>query len=58
MPADPKKLRKLLIVHGVQSGDDGGLIQDQILKELIEERLNSLPQRVGDRPCGEGQVGN
>lgn len=43
MPVDPKLPRKILVVHGVQTGDDDSLKQDQLIAELIHDRLGDLP---------------
>ncbi len=42
MPVDPKKKRIVLIVHGVQSGDDAGMNQDVTIRQLITDRLNGM----------------
>jgi len=43
MPVDPGKPRKVLVVHGVQSGTDVDLDQDRLVAALIEARLGGLP---------------
>jgi hypothetical protein len=43
MPVDPSKPRKVLVVHGVQSGTDVDLDQDHLVAALIEARLGGLP---------------
>lgn len=36
---DPAKERVILVVHGVQAGDDAGLRQDELIQELVDARL-------------------
>jgi hypothetical protein len=43
MPVDPKKSRKVLVVHGVQTGTNADLNQDQLIDELIKSRLGNIP---------------
>lgn len=43
MPVDPSKPRKVLVVHGVQTGTDADLHQDQLIDELIKSRLGNHP---------------
>lgn len=43
MGVDPGKTRKILVVHGVQTGKDEDLNQDKLIKELIKNRLGDLP---------------
>lgn len=43
MPIDPKKPRKVLVVHGVQTGTDADLNQDKLIDELIKSRLGNIP---------------
>lgn len=43
MPVDPRKPRKVLVVHGVQTGTDEDLCQDSLIKELIQSRIGSIP---------------
>lgn len=43
MAVDPGKPRKVLVVHGVQTGTDADLDQDRLIRELIEARLGGLP---------------
>jgi len=42
MPVNPSLPRTVLIVHGVQSSDTN-LNQDDLVKELISSRINSIP---------------
>jgi hypothetical protein len=42
MPIDPSKQRKILVVHGVQTGDDDDLKQDRLIHELFQSRLGDL----------------
>lgn len=39
MAVDPSKKRIVLVVHGVQLGDDKELDQDKVIEDLIESRL-------------------
>lgn len=43
MAVDPKKPRTVLIIHGVQTGDDNDLIQDQLIEQLLKSRLGNMP---------------
>jgi hypothetical protein len=43
MPVDPTLKRKVLVVHGVQSGDAGDLHQDRLIDDLIRSRLGNIP---------------
>ncbi len=43
MAVDPKKSRKVLVVHGVQTGSDATLDQDKAIAELIRSRLGNIP---------------
>ena len=43
MPVDPQKPRKILVVHGVQSGTDEDLNQHLAVKDLVQDRLNGIP---------------
>jgi len=43
MAVDPKKPRKVLVVHGVQTGTDATLEQDKAIAELIRSRLGNIP---------------
>ena len=43
MPVDPALPRKVLVVHGVQTGTDADLHQEQLVDVLIRNRLNGLP---------------
>lgn len=43
MSVDPKKQRKIVVVHGVQLGDDEHQNQHQAITELINSRLGNLP---------------
>ncbi len=43
MPIDPKKPRKVLVIHGVQTGTDADLNQDKLIDELIKSRLGNIP---------------
>lgn len=45
MPVDPRKTRRVLVVHGVQLGDDNGLNQHRQVNELIQARLGGIPLR-------------
>lgn len=42
MPLDPTKQRKIVVVHGVQTGDDDELSQDNSIRELLETRLGDV----------------
>lgn len=43
MPVDPARPRKVLVVHGVQTGTNADLNQDQLIDELIKSRLGVHP---------------
>ncbi len=43
MPIDPAKPRKVLVIHGVQTGTDADLNQDKLIDELIRSRLGNIP---------------
>lgn len=43
MPVDPSKSRKILVVHGVQTGDANDLNQDRLIDELLRSRLGNIP---------------
>ena len=45
MPVDPRKRRKVLVVHGVQIGEDAGLEQNEAIDALIRARLRGVPAR-------------
>ncbi|MDE2345934.1 MAG: hypothetical protein KGL13_05650, partial [Gammaproteobacteria bacterium] len=42
MPVNPRNPRKLLVVHGVQTGTDADQHQDQLIHDLIAGRLGDL----------------
>lgn len=42
MPVDPSMPRKVLVVHGVQTGPDN-LNQDVLVNELIKSRIGNIP---------------
>lgn len=42
MPIDPGKQRKIIVVHGVQTGDDAELHQDDAIRQLLESRLGDI----------------
>lgn len=43
MAVDPGKPRKVLVVHGVQTGTNDDLNQDRLIKELITSRIGNIP---------------
>lgn len=43
MPVDPTAVRKVLVVHGVETGSDSDQHQDQAIDKLIRDRLNGVP---------------
>ena len=43
MAVDPGKPRKVLVVHGVQTGSNDDLNQDKLIDELIRSRLGNVP---------------
>jgi hypothetical protein len=45
MAVDPTKPKRVLVVHGVQSGTDADQNQDQLIEALIKTRLNNAPLR-------------
>ena len=45
MAVDPTKPKRVLVVHGVQSGTDADQNQDQLIETLIKTRLNNAPLR-------------
>lgn len=45
MAVDPDKPRKVLVVHGVETGTDADLHQDRLINDLIGARLGGLPLR-------------
>ena len=42
MPVNPQKPRNILVVHGVQTGTDADLHQDQLIHDLVADRLADL----------------
>ncbi len=42
MPLDPTKQRKILVVHGVQTGDDSQLHQDDLIRALFAQRQGDI----------------
>lgn len=42
MPINPQMQRKIVVVHGVQTGDDDDLNQDELIRELCQQRLGDL----------------
>lgn len=47
MPVDPTKSRKVLVVHGVQTGDFDDLNQDRFIDDLIRSRIGNIPLAYG-----------
>ncbi|NJD90567.1 MAG: hypothetical protein FIA91_03485 [Geobacter sp.] len=47
MAVDPGKPRKVLVVHGVQTGNNDDLNQDRLVDELIRGRLGPVPLAYG-----------
>lgn len=45
MPVDPTQPRELLVIHGVQAGEDADLHQDRAIRELVSVRLGDIPLR-------------
>ena len=45
MAVDPTKPKRVLVVHGVQSGTDADQNQHQLIEALIKTRLNNAPLR-------------
>lgn len=43
MPVDPNKPRTILVIHGVQTGSDSDLNQDQLIADLLDSRLGNMP---------------
>jgi len=43
MPVDPQKSRKILVVHGVESGTDADQNQHEVIRQLLQTRLNGIP---------------
>jgi hypothetical protein len=43
MAVDPAKPRTVLVIHGVQTGDNTGLNQDQLIAQLLQSRLGDMP---------------
>lgn len=43
MTVDFNRTRKVLVVHGIQSGTDEDLRQHILIRDLIESRLNGMP---------------
>ncbi len=43
MAVDPQKPRKILVVHGVQTGTDADQNQHELIRELVADRLNGIP---------------
>jgi len=43
MPVDPTQRRKVLVVHGVQTGDNADLKQDRLIDDLLRSRLGNIP---------------
>lgn len=43
MAVDPGKPRKVLVVHGVQTGSNDDLNQERLIDELIRSRLGNIP---------------
>ena len=43
MAVDPTKARKILVVHGVQTGTDEDQDQHKTIAELVKNRLGSIP---------------
>jgi hypothetical protein len=43
MAVDPTKPRTVLIIHGVQTGEQTDLIQDRLITELLQSRLGNMP---------------
>jgi len=42
MPVDPTKPRTILVVHGVQTGNNSELNQDQLIADLLKSRLGNM----------------
>jgi hypothetical protein len=43
MSVDPQKERKIVVVHGVQLGDDEDQKQHEVVAELVKNRLGNIP---------------
>lgn len=43
MGVDPKKTRKVLVVHGVQTTDESKLDQDKLINDLLMSRIGNIP---------------
>ncbi len=43
MAVDPKKPRTVLVIHGVQTGDNEDQNQHETIKDLLENRLGNIP---------------
>lgn len=43
MPVDPQKQRRILVVHGVQTGTNEDQDQHRLIKALVTDRLNGAP---------------
>lgn len=42
MAVDPRKTRKILVVHGVETGSDADQHQDELIRALVADRLGDL----------------
>jgi len=42
MPVNPRNPRKILVVHGVETGTDADQHQDQLIHDLVADRLGDL----------------
>lgn len=45
MAVDPTKPKRVLVIHGVQPGEDADQNQHKLVEELIKNRLNNAPLR-------------
>ena len=43
MPVDPQKPRKILVVHGVESGTNADQNQHELIRQLLLTRLSGIP---------------
>ncbi len=43
MPVDPQRPRKILVVHGVESGTDADQNQHELIRRLLRSRLSGIP---------------
>lgn len=43
MPVDSTKPRTILVIHGVQTGENVELSQDQLIADLLHSRLGNMP---------------